>query len=473
MIFTVVEITTGQPGTTSFNPVSNKDVTQQADDAAVVPWGYPALLLATLFLNAAFWYGEGPEFPLHGPAVWYFVQVFGAPILLGALFYLGPALAAQASKLSLFELAATSLGSIGALVLRVCCSAFLVLWLGEQFNLIVRWSVPLWAGSRTSATAEGVAAGIFVLFLFWSGLQDQYVAARLAFFTNKLGASLLIAALIRVREGLPAAIHALDKQRRLVETPDLWRGLAQLAFWAAPLLFLASNFGRPCQSRKQVYWIGLFGIVIPVAGTLLVLGFIERAAHNSGASTQGIANIVSALFHGDSSRYFLKLVAVLAITMFGAARYGIGALANCLTVFLRYSFVYWALLGLAAFAIAVIAATLSTDLSAIVNPLARSLVAAAAVITADFLTGRWRAASTQKMDWIGMTAFLIGWGLPYVPFLIIDVDPPGWDPWLLRTYTMSFSICLLGRMASIGYDRSEHYARLRREQHYRRGDRPL
>ena len=33
----------------------------QADDPAIVAWPYPALLLATLFLNAAFWYGEGPS----------------------------------------------------------------------------------------------------------------------------------------------------------------------------------------------------------------------------------------------------------------------------------------------------------------------------------------------------------------------------------------------------------------------------
>ncbi len=183
-------------------------MTRRGDDAATVHWAYPALLLATLFLNVAFWYGEGPKFPLHGPAASYFIQILGAPILLGALFYLCPALATQGSKLSLFELAATSLGSIGAFGLRVCCAGFLVLWLGEQFNLIVRLSVSLWRGPQTSATAEYVAAAILVPLLFWSGLQNQYVAARLAFFTNKLGIALLIAALIRVRAGWSAAFHA-------------------------------------------------------------------------------------------------------------------------------------------------------------------------------------------------------------------------------------------------------------------------
>ena len=87
------------------------------DDPAIVAWPYPALLLATLFFNAAFYYLLGPEFPFRGHAVWYFAQVFGDAILLGALFYLGPALAAQAARRSLFDLAGASLGSIGAMTL--------------------------------------------------------------------------------------------------------------------------------------------------------------------------------------------------------------------------------------------------------------------------------------------------------------------------------------------------------------------
>ena len=34
--------------------------TPQVDDPAILAWPDPALLLATLFLNAAFWYGERP-----------------------------------------------------------------------------------------------------------------------------------------------------------------------------------------------------------------------------------------------------------------------------------------------------------------------------------------------------------------------------------------------------------------------------
>jgi hypothetical protein len=424
------------------------------DDGTIVPWVYPALVLAPLFLNPAFWYGEGPEFPFHGPALQYFIAVFGEAALLAALFYLGPALAAQSSKRSVFGLAETSLGSIGALGLRVGSAIFLVLWLGEQINVMARWLVPLWTRPVASEAAEGVDAVILVLLVFWTGVQNLRIAARLAFFTNKLAIALLIAALIRVRAGWPAALHSFDQQTYLAQAPDLWAELAKLSFWAAPLLFLASNFGRGCQSRKQITLIGLFGIAGPVAVVLCVLGFTERAAHSAGVTTQGIANIGSALFGGNSMRYFPEFTALLAIAMLGTARYGIGALVECLTVLRGHRFVYWSILGLAAFIITVLAATTFLDVSVAVNPLVKFLVAAAAVLSADFLTSRWRVPSSRKIDWVGATALLAGWGLPYSYVVRAFFPYKGsawWDPWLLRTYTVSFLICLLCRVLPQGF----------------------
>ncbi len=422
----------------------------QAGEGAIVPWFYSLLLLAPLFLNPAFWYGEGPEFQFHGPALQYFIQVLGGAILLAALFYLGPALAAQSSKRSVFELAEISLGSIGALGLRVASTVFLVLWLGEQVNVMVRWSILFWNGSRASATTEGVAAVVLVLLIFWTALQNITIAAKLAFFTNKLAVALLFVALIRVKAGWPAAFHAFDKQTILVEAPDLWIGLAKLSFWAAPLLFLASNFARGCQSRKQIKLISLFGIVLPVAAVLLVLAFIDRAAHSAGATAHGIANIGSALFTGDSTRYFQDFMAVLVVTMLGTARYGVRALAECVAILRSRRFVYWSILGVAAFIITILAATTFVDASVVVRPLARCLVAVAAILSADFLTGRWRVPSVRKIDWVGVAALLTGWGLPYsypVRALFLDSDAAWWDPWLLRIYIVSFAIVLLGGTA--------------------------
>jgi hypothetical protein len=402
-------------------------VTRQADGAAIVPWGYPALLLATLFLNFAFWYGVGRDFPFHGPGVWYLVQVLGGAVLLGALFFLGPALAGQSAKRSLFELAERSLGSTGAIGLRVCCAAFLVVWLAGLVWMIVRWLL-----GNVSAAVERLAAGSLALLLFWIGMQSLRAAVRLGFLTNVLGIVLLIAALMRGRAGWPEAIQAMTRQGWMVETPDLWRGLAQLSFWAAPLLFLASDFGQRCPGRRQVCLIGVFGIVLPAAGTLLTAGFIERAA-------------------GHGARYSL---AIVAVTMFGVVGFGARLLGNCLAVLRGHRFAYWTLLGLAVGAIAALASILFLDVSSVLYPLARGLVAAAAVISADFLTGRWRATVAKKIDWIGVTAFLIGWGLPYVLDLIIDdLDTPAQDPLLVQAYILSFSICLLCRVARIGYDR--------------------
>jgi len=421
-------------------------VTRQAD-SAIVPWGYPALLLAAVFLNFTFWYEEGREFPFHGPTVWYLIQVFGGAILLGALFFWAPALGTQASKRSLFQLAEKSLGSIGTLVLRVCCAGFLVVWLAVLFWMIAQW---LLFGRRAPATAQGITAGILAVLLFWFGRQSLRTVARLAFLTNVLGVALLVAAVIRVRVGWPEALHAMARQGWMVETADLWRGLAQIAFWAAPLLFLASDFGQRCEGRKQVHLIGVFGIVLPAAGVLLTTGFIERAMG---------ANIAAVLASGHAVRY---AVAVEAVTMFGMVGFGARALMDRLSVLRGRRSIYWTLLGLAVCTIGVLASILFLDVSSVLNPLARCLVAAAAVMTADFLTGRWRTASTRKIDWIGVTAFLIGWGLPYLTpeffvltgfYLGIGADSPLQDPWLLRTYVVSFSICLLCGIARKAFKR--------------------
>jgi hypothetical protein len=283
-------------------------------------------------------------------------------------------------------------------------------------------------------------------------MQNLRTLAEQAFFTSKLGLALLITALIRVREGWPAAFHAFDQQHGMLESPHLLQGLGQLSFWAAPLLFLAADFGQRCESRKQVHLIGLFGILLPVAGSLVVLAFIERAGHSAGASTQGIVNIGSALFHGDSARYFWKFVAVLAITMFGAFRFGVRALAECLAIFRghrrSHRFLYWTLLALAMCTIAILGSSLFLDdPSNIIKPLARCLVAAAAVLSADFLTGRRDETSARRINWLGLTALSIGLAFPHLPLLFIGADSALWDPWLLWIYMVSFSICLLGGLA--------------------------
>ena len=62
----------------------------------------------------------------------------------------------------------------------------------------------LWALSVSSGEGSvklGIIAAALLLFLLFTGLQGVRTSVKLALFTDKLGIAILIAALIRVRDG--------------------------------------------------------------------------------------------------------------------------------------------------------------------------------------------------------------------------------------------------------------------------------
>jgi hypothetical protein len=94
--------------------------------------------------------------------------------------------------------------------------------------------------------------------------------------------AILIAALIRVHHGWPAVLTASSVSAARSEGLELWQGLSQVAFYVAPLVFFAANFGYRSAGRKSVGMTGLMGIAVPLAGTLLLVGMIGIATTKSG-----------------------------------------------------------------------------------------------------------------------------------------------------------------------------------------------
>jgi len=141
------------------------------DPASPVGWWLPSIILATIFLNFPFWFAFEREIPFSGPPSAYFGLLSGIALLFVALFYLGPALAAQSSKRSLYGMAESSLGSIPAVGFRLCCAFYLVLWLTFSVETIALLLYQ-WPYRRDPTTAESVLlAAAITLLLFATALQ--------------------------------------------------------------------------------------------------------------------------------------------------------------------------------------------------------------------------------------------------------------------------------------------------------------
>lgn len=133
------------------------------DPSMPVDWRWSSLIIATLFLNVSFCAGYGLALCSFGsPAV--VAGVLGiAALLLTALFFIGPALAAQASRRRIFGLVELSFGSIPTVVLRACAIAFLTLWIAQLVSVPALWSLAYVDGhERPLAETVLIAAGIVV-----------------------------------------------------------------------------------------------------------------------------------------------------------------------------------------------------------------------------------------------------------------------------------------------------------------------
>jgi hypothetical protein len=299
------------------------------DLSAPVDWRLAALTMATLFLNFSFWYVDGADLWMSCSLPLYAVGVGAVALLLTALFFVGPALASYTAKRPLLGVVENSLGSIPAYGLRFCCVVFLMLWIAK----LVSWPgfglLPAIMRRDVTSMESGATTAALLVFVFITSLQSLRTSAKLALFTNKLGLAILVAASIRVRQGLPAALNGYPNSSVHSELMDFWHGLSLLAFYVAPLAFLAANFGHRSHRRKSVAMTALVGIAAPLAGTLLSVGVINVALIAAGFYQPSLQPSVTMALWGHVARSALPgRMLVAAITIFGAMRFGIRSLAE-------------------------------------------------------------------------------------------------------------------------------------------------
>jgi hypothetical protein len=431
------------------------------EDALYIDWRLPALLLATLFLNFAFFFDRTSRIPFSGPPLVYCALLGAAALLLVGLFYIGPAFAAQASRLPLFEIVERSLGSVPAFGFRLCCALFLSLWLAHLLPLFLFLGVKWTLREKWTPLAIGFLSGAVLLYLFATGLSSLRTNAKLALFTNKLALALVIAALVRVREGWSYAWGSLLVPNGSWSFPEIIHQLGSLLFCYAPLAFLASDFGRRSCTKKAAATIGLCGLAIPLCFAMCLAGFLDQATYATHRNLGGLANFAVALWGGDSERFIPAKAMLAAVTIFGAARLGARQLASSLSIPGWHPKALRLTLGLFVCVIATISAVSSLNLSGALEWSSRIIVAAAAVIAADFATRHSLTARSTRFDWGGLVACAAGLGAPYylawlrdAVFVVTGVSfsagvsfEDWWHPWILPIYGITFMVCLIVRFA--------------------------
>jgi len=414
-----------------------------------VPWREPALILAAIFFSFAFWYSVATYYPLFGPhyLLW---GALTAVVTLGltAGFFLGPAM--RVRERGLFPAVADSMGRIPALAVRALSVVFLVWWIAGMLamasRLIFLFRKP---SCLESVPATWTVGAVILLFLFATGVRSQRTLAKLAMFSIKLGIAVLIAAVVRVRDGWDAVAHGFPE---VIGRSVLWSfpsGGSRLAFYFAPLLFLGAAACWRLRSRGDVVRVALAGVALPLFGTLVVVSLICVAVGHTELYRPSLnPNIAMALW-GDAARRTVSWRMLIAlITMFGAMRFGIRALADSLMVdSLRARWRWTALCGLACAIAGIAAHQRPLDEPMICSMAVQGLAVAAAVLTADSIAGH-RPAASRWIDWTGTVAFVAGFVAPLaLPYRFQEFGPNDWwRPWLPPSCGIAFAACLLGRL---------------------------
>ncbi len=275
------------------------------DQSTLIDWRYAAVVLSTLFLNFHFWVAHDLDFPMLHPVYLHASMLGAAALLIAALFFLGPALATYRARRPLVSIIEDSFGSIPAFCLRLCGALFLVIWIAESSVNLGVLILPSVLRHNPSATESGIVAVAIPLFLLMTGIQSLETSAKLAVFTNKLAIAILIAALLRVREGWSYIPSGFPISSERPAFWDAWHGFSMVAFEVAPLALLAADLGYRIRGWRQVEMTALAGIALPVFGSLLVVGAIGIATWHSAFYVPSLnPNIMMALWSKAARRPF-------------------------------------------------------------------------------------------------------------------------------------------------------------------------
>ncbi|HXS95585.1 MAG TPA: hypothetical protein VN736_13360 [Candidatus Limnocylindrales bacterium] len=409
-------------------------------------------------MNFGFWFERAPYLWMPVPIATYAGVLGVAALLIVGLFFAGPAFASHTARRPLWEIAEHSFGSVPVWAIRLCCIWFVVTWIADLVSWPAsRFFTPI-VGRDSSGVEAGAIAGAVVIFLFVTGLQSFRTNARLALFTNKLGIAILVAALLRVREGLPAALQGTPASDGNLRFLVAAHGLSLLALYVGPLIFLAADFGYRMEGRRQIAMAGAVGLVLPLFGTLLLVGAISSATLASPYYQPSLEPTVAmALWSKVAGSALPGRMAIAAITMFGAGRFGAKALTNALAVRSLGRRPQQVLLaGLCAVIACCSLDPFNAGLTASSHAAAACLTVTAAVLTGDFLSGQLRGDKLRRIDWVASTALVIG----LATFFLVRsrVSDAWWEPGLLPSYAIAFITCALGRRVQRGSDAQAAHA---------------
>lgn len=403
-----------------------------------------AALLATLFLNFAFWLDHGNAFWLPYPLPVSALIVAAVSALLALMFLIGPALAVHRSGRGLFPALENSFGTSPTLALRL-----LALWFTFSFlsNLLrhVAWRLDNVFQRPTDWKDSLVTSFVLLLFLAYTALQSKPTTTELAKFTNRLSIAVLLVAIIRLHEVWPTTLPIL-----LTTGPGgayflPKHHVSKLAFDLAPLGLLASAYAQRLTSEKEVLRTATLGFALPVGASLFVMSAINFATSQSSLYQPSlIPNIAMALW-GDSAASAKTGPAMIALlTTFGAFRFGIRSIP---TIIPNPRFHLPAVFTILALSLANLAwgeYTKQVTFPPDFDPPAVVLAIVTAILSADALHNR--PTESKQIDWPATTALIAAFAAAYS--IAQSGNPalnPWWRPWIFPSYITAFTITLAGR----------------------------
>jgi hypothetical protein len=188
------------------------------------------------------------------------------------------------------------------------------------------------------------------------------------------------------------------------------------------------------------------GIVLPLCGTLLLVGVIGLATHASPYYQPSLEPTVAmALWSKVAGSALPGRMMIAAVTMFGAVRFGVGALKNSVSTPSLGRRPLRVLLGCLCGIIAWCSLhPFDDNLTMSFKASAACLTVAAAVLTGDFVSGRCRVEQVQMIDVVGLSALSAGLATAF--FLHHCVADAWWEPGLFPSYAVGFMTCILGRV---------------------------
>jgi hypothetical protein len=410
-----------------------------------IDWRWAAIILATVFLNFSFFEVHGLDVAGFGSLAVDATVLCVAAVLITLLFFIGPALAVRATQRPVLSLLEDSIGTIPTLAVRFCCVLFLFLWIARLLAVPTLWALSMSRGEGCFKT--GIIAVALLLFLFFTGLQSVRTSAKLAMFTDKLGIAILIAALIRVRDGWASVPGGFGIAGLYPHALQFTSGLSNIASYAAPFGLFAAEYASRIPSRKQVSLTILSGVTVPMFLALFLSSIVGMATAVSHLYQPSLnATVAMALWAHTAGAASPSRILVAGITTFGALRFGIRALAEYGPAISNGTSSCVAHVC-AVVAIATLALRPYATASIVVSDICvRCIAVAGAVLTASVVMGLRSGPARRRFDTVGLIALLAGAVTALcLPEQFLWAQGRWWLPWLLPTYAVGFLVFFVGR----------------------------